>query len=436
MSTTTIASAPAAGYRRRRRPRLHVALAAEASPAYGVDGPGRHERLEDAVDEVVSVRLDELSEDELRTELGVLERCVRRLSARQGEAAGALASRQARRAAEAHPDDPRAGERARRQTAQDLAAGLGWDPGRATRTLKTDRELETLPVARQAARDGALTPEHARLLASVLRHLIGDERTAVETELVEKAAGLGPVEYGRVCRRRLAELAPEEAQADADRLHDRRAASVSPQPDGSTTLWATLSGLDAETVATGIDAFRTFDAPGTPPRSPAQRTADALVAMARAALDHGLTTTDHGSRPHVTVTIGWSELAPRPGWPTRPGPARSPPPTCAGCWPDSTITRVIDRTRQLPLDIGRQSRSTSVGVWKGTVARDRHCTYPGCDAPPSMCQAAHLDRRWRHGAGVSVAEVALACHAHHRLIDRLGLIGRIENGRVTWHPPD
>ncbi len=83
---------------------------------------------------------------------------------------------------------------------------------------------------------------------------------------------------------------------------------MSPQPDGSTTLWATLSGLDAETVATGIDAFRTFDAPGTPPRSPAQRTADALVAMARAALDHGLTTTDHGSRPHVTVTIGWSEL--------------------------------------------------------------------------------------------------------------------------------
>ncbi len=138
----------------------------------------------------------------------------------------------------------------------------------------------------------------------------------------------------------------------------------------------------------------------------------------------------------MTVTIGWSELCAAAGLgeTTWTGPITAA--DVRRMLADSTITRVVTGPDCLPLDIGRQSRSTSVGVWKGTVARDRHCTYPGCDAPPSMCQAAHLDRRWRHGAGVSVAEVALACHAHHRLIDRLGLIGRIENGRVTWHPPD
>src|SRR5690606_6424573 len=55
-------------------------------------------------------------------------------------------------------------------------------------------------------------------------------------------------------------------------------------------------------------AFRRPDAPGEQ-RTREQAGADALVAMAKAALDAGTAPSRHGVRPHVSVLLDWRAIA-------------------------------------------------------------------------------------------------------------------------------
>lgn len=49
-------------------------------------------------------------------------------------------------------------------------------------------------------------------------------------------------------------------------------------------------------------------------------------------------------------------------------------------------------------------------------ARDRGCVFPGCDAPPSRCEAHHW-RPWEGRGGTSLRELVLQCHSHHPLVE-------------------
>jgi hypothetical protein len=82
---------------------------------------------------------------------------------------------------------------------------------------------------------------------------------------------------------------------------------MTPTDDGMLAIHALLSGLDAETVATAIHAFRRPDAPGIT-RTPEQATADAIVDMAAAALRAAEAPATHGIRPHVTVDLDYEAL--------------------------------------------------------------------------------------------------------------------------------
>ncbi len=51
------------------------------------------------------------------------------------------------------------------------------------------------------------------------------------------------------------------------------------------------------------------------------------------------------------------------------------------------------------------------------TARDKGCTFPGCDAPPGWCEANHVVP-WARGGKTTINNLALACSAHHHLLDR------------------
>ncbi len=67
-------------------------------------------------------------------------------------------------------------------------------------------------------------------------------------------------------------------------------------------------------------------------------------------------------------------------------------------------------------------------------ARDKGCSYWGCDAPIAWTQAHHvtdyaITRRTR------VDDGALACTANHATFERMGWKSIIHNGRPHWIPP-
>lgn len=455
-------------------------MAPAAAAAAGGQAPDRRlAGLAAAVDAVVAVGVDGLDEPAVRAELAAIETQARRLAARTSRLAQTLARRQAARLAGSRqggsrPHDRRAGQRGERDVRQELCDQLGWTPSKAARTLRTGRKLRLAPATHAAFDAGRIDSDQARVIAETLQHLTGDLHDQVEVRLLDAAQDQHAVALGKTARRLLAEVDPQAALEDHDRRHARRWARITTTEAGMVAVHGELAGIDGEVAITAIDAFRVPDAPGEH-RTPGQATADALAAALRAGLDRGAAPADHGVRPHVFVTVphgllagGHGTAAGGTGGPgrghtdqagtgsggdhdgggdsgsgdTTPGGvaelARTGPIPAAEIrrlLGDATLTRIVVDAEGLPLDVSRSTRTVPVGVWKALVARDGGCTWPGCDAPPGWCDAAHLDRRWRDGAGVSAAELGLLCRPHHRHADRHRWAGRIVEGTVVWQPP-
>jgi hypothetical protein len=80
---------------------------------------------------------------------------------------------------------------------------------------------------------------------------------------------------------------------------------------------------------------------------------------------------------------------------------------------DCEISRIIIAGRSEILDAGRATRTVSAAQWKALVVRDEHCQAPGCNRPPSHCEAHHIEH-WSRGGNTDLANLRLLCWLHHR----------------------
>jgi HNH endonuclease len=90
-----------------------------------------------------------------------------------------------------------------------------------------------------------------------------------------------------------------------------------------------------------------------------------------------------------------------------------------------------------PLDIGRTTRTIPAHLRAAVIPRDRHCQFPGCTQPASVCDVHHLIH-WAHGGPTSLHNLALYCRFHHLIvIHRWGwAITRHPDGTRTATAPD
>jgi len=72
-----------------------------------------------------------------------------------------------------------------------------------------------------------------------------------------------------------------------------------------------------------------------------------------------------------------------------------------------------------PLDVGSARRLFSPSQRYAMAVRDGGCVWPGCNAPPSRCEAAHLEP-WHHGGRTDLRNGVLLCRFHHRRFDNDG----------------
>jgi hypothetical protein len=87
------------------------------------------------------------------------------------------------------------------------------------------------------------------------------------------------------------------------------------------------------------------------------------------------------------------------------------------------------------LGIGRLSRQAPAWMVRQVRHRDRECRFPGCGAR-RFTEAHHL-RWWRHGGRTDLANLALICSFHHRLVHEHGWsVKRDRTGDLLWRRPD
>ena len=82
---------------------------------------------------------------------------------------------------------------------------------------------------------------------------------------------------------------------------------------------------------------------------------------------------------------------------------------------DAEIIPTVLNSKGRVIDVGRRTRRVSEALRCVLIARDGGCVWPGCDAPPSRCDAHHI-KHWANGGLTNADNLALLCHRHHILL--------------------
>ena len=80
-----------------------------------------------------------------------------------------------------------------------------------------------------------------------------------------------------------------------------------------------------------------------------------------------------------------------------------------------TLAVVFDQHGQA-LDVGREQRLFTVRQRVALSVRDGGCRWPGCERPPTWCEAHHIEHWARDGGRTDVADGILLCRHHHLLL--------------------
>ncbi|MEQ4548899.1 HNH endonuclease signature motif containing protein [Nocardioides kribbensis] len=303
---------------------------------------------------------------------------------------------------------------------------------------------------------GTVSPEQAALVIDAVEELPAETalRTRAETSLLEKADHLHATDLARAAVRVVDEVDPgraaRERERQRDRLarasHRRRFLSISDDGAGGVRVRGRGSAEDAAVLRQALLPL-TAPAPSvdpqtgerlSDPRDHGARTWDALVQVAQHALDTDAVPGSHGERTRVSVTIPWEQLRDAAGA-TRGGETDDGLTLSAGtvrrmaC--DATVIPAVLGAESAVLDLGREARVVSASLWRALVARDTHCTFPGCGRPSVMCHAHHVEH-WADGGPTALGNLALLCGHHHRTIhDTPWQVRTGSDGRPEFLPP-
>jgi hypothetical protein len=237
----------------------------------------------------------------------------------------------------------------------------------------------------------------------------------IETVLVDVARDEGT----RAVVHRAAEIVHRFAPDDLERTEreqvEQNRLSLVSNHNGTVALRGLLdreSGALAYAILGPLAAPRPA-ADGIPDqRAAPTRYADALIRVLTLA---GASSPDaRGDRPTMVVTTSLETLQGLLGSPPAHLDTGEPLSGAAArrlaC--DAFVIPMVLGSSSEPLDIGRGSRVTPRGMRRAVEARDGGCAAPGCERPPSWCEAHHRIH-WADGGDTSIDNLVLLCGRHH-----------------------
>ncbi|MGH4025377.1 MAG: DUF222 domain-containing protein [Pseudonocardiaceae bacterium] len=330
------------------------------------------------------------------------------------------------------------------RTRVEHAAAVG-----ARRGLTGEPLAPRLPATAAALSRGQLGIGQLRVITETLAALPGSVpepvRQRVEADLARYGQDFAPRGLRVIAQRIVATLDPDgreprdptpSAPARGELwLRDRRDGRLGLEGWLDPEHGALVRSLIEQLAAPARTAQDPAAAGGAPdPRTVPQRQADALIELCERARTAAEFPTAGGEPPHLSVTIDWEALRTAlgsatldHGVPVSAGDARR-----LAC--DCVLIPVVLGVESEPLDVGRATRTVPRGIRRALVARDRGCSFPGCDRPPQLCACHHI-RHWAEGGATSVGNCCLLCPIHHQQVHLQGWDITVKGGRVEFRPP-
>jgi hypothetical protein len=185
-----------------------------------------------------------------------------------------------------------------------------------------------------------------------------------------------------------------------------------PIEEGDLIAKAIDCAVAAGEVSTGIEPDVTGELKGAAWRA---QQADALIAIAKAYLDHSGAGGERSSAAdHYQVVVHVDDAALR----EQAGRSDLPLDTLRRLTCDGSVVTVVEDALGNPLDVGRKQRTVSTALKRALHARDRGCSFPGCQRQRYL-DAHHL-QHWADGGDTSLDNLTLLCTHHHRLLHEGG----------------
>ncbi len=313
-----------------------------------------------------------------------------------------------------------------RNCAEWLAWRCGISLSAAREKVRTAQALRNLPSIDAAFAEGRLSYSKVRALTRVVEW--HDEDLLLSYALQSTAA-----QVEERCRQ-IRNSRPESASI-ARHAWERRAVTVfRDAARGVMRMSVEVPIEEGELIAQALDrAVAAGEAPaGVEFDASAWRAqqADALVAIAKRYLEGGEAASS-AAADRYQVVVHVDESALRGGI----GRADLPVDTVKRLACDGSVVTVTEAEDGTPLDVGRKQRTVSGLLKRAVWARDRGCSFPGCDHKHYV--DAHHIQHWADGGVTSLDNLMLLCSHHHRLLHEGGFrIRRDEEGRPYFQRPD
>jgi hypothetical protein len=334
-----------------------------------------------------------------------------------------------------------------RSTADWVSWRCALSPRAAREHVRVARALRELPRIRDAFESGQLSYSKVRVLTRV-----AESRS--EADLLELARHATAAQLERMLRafRRV-------SRAEAQAAYENRYLTWYLDEDGSLCLHARLPAEEGALVlealhdsrdalfrerddsASGLAGPSVESGPAGPPDPDRQRehprptNADAICAMAEAALARGPTPLRGPERHQLTVDVDLDSVVhdDQGAVHVRDGPALAPETARRlGC--DSSMVSVLNSGGEV-LSVGRKTRSIPPHIRRALDARDKGCRFPGCESRRWV--DAHHIHHWARGGETSLDNLVVLCRHHHRLVHEGGFsVRRTPASELEFRRPD
>ncbi|HEY7468135.1 MAG TPA: DUF222 domain-containing protein, partial [Acidimicrobiia bacterium] len=285
--------------------------------------------------------------------------------------------------------------------------------GRAHRLVGYSRIIRMAPATMEAWTAGRLSADQVSALLDGAT-AVPDLFSPAEESLVDIVEDLGVSDTRRVLAYWRHTVDGPGILLDEVEQQGLRGVSASRSLNGMVRLDGWMTPVAGEALLTALDALMPPPGRGEE-RTPRQRRHDALEDLARSYLDSDQTAVVGGEKPHVSVVCDLPALQGIAGGlhETENGQlltiSQLGSLTC-----DCSLSRILLGPDGEIIDVGRKTRIIPAALRRGIIARDRHCTWTGCDRSPRWCDIHHM-RHWANGGPTSPDNLTLICRYHHSL---------------------